>query len=119
MIAVWEKPSRYSEFDKGTDRRQDASRPCRRSIGHELKEKHSMSFEPSWLDPCYDRNTPYPDPELERLADDQIAMIAVTPAWRNLVADVGTQRAREVVKERPARRDPNSLVNWQPSGPVH
>ena len=39
--------------------------------------------------------------------------------WRNLVADVGTQRAREIVKSRLGGRDLNSLVNWQPSGPEH
>ena len=84
-----------------------------------MEEKRSKSSEPSWLDPRNARKTPYSDEELDRLTDDQIAMLADTPAWRNLVADVGMQRAREVVKERLAGRNPNSLVNWQPNGPVH
>lgn len=84
-----------------------------------MEDEASKSSEPSWLDPSNDRTTPYSDAELERLTDDQIALLADTPAWRNLVADVGAQRAREIVKLRLAGRDPNSLVNWQPIGPGH
>jgi hypothetical protein len=84
-----------------------------------MEDEPTKSSEPSWLDPSNDRKTPYSDTELDRLTDDQIAMLADTPAWRNLVADVGTHRAREIVKARLAGRDPNSLVNWQPSGPGH
>ena len=84
-----------------------------------MEHEPSKSSEPSWLDPSNDRKTPYSDAELDRLMDDQIAMLADTPAWRNLVADVGTQRAREIVKLRLAGRDPNSLVNWHPSGSGH
>jgi hypothetical protein len=75
------------------------------------EEEASKCIEPSWLDPSNDRKTPYSDAELDRLAD--------TSAWRYLVADGGTQRAREIVKLRLAGRDPNSLVNWNPSGPEH
>ena len=84
-----------------------------------MEHEPSKSSEPSWLDPRNDRKTPYSNAELDRLTDDQIAMLADTPAWKKLVADVGTQRAREIVKSRLAGRDPNSLVNWQPSGPRH
>ena len=84
-----------------------------------MEDKRSKSSEPDWLDPRNDRTTPYSDAELDRLTDDQIALLADTQAWLNLVADVGMQRAREIVKERLAGRDPNSLINWQPTGPVH
>ena len=84
-----------------------------------MEDEPSKSSEPSWLDPSIDRKTPYSAAELDRLTDDQIAMLADTPAWRSLVAGVGSQRAREIVKLRLAGRDPNSLVNWQPSGPGH
>ena len=84
-----------------------------------MEDEPLKSSEASWLDPGIDRKTPYSTTELDRLTDDQIAMLADTPAWRNLVADVGGQRAREIVKLRLAGRDPNSLVNWQPSGPGH
>jgi hypothetical protein len=84
-----------------------------------MEDERSKSSEPSWLDLRDDRKTPYSDVESARLTDDQIAMLADTPAWRNLVADVGKERARESVKERLTGRDPNSLVNWQPGGPVH
>ncbi len=84
-----------------------------------MKDEPSKSSEPSWLDPTNDRKTPYSDAALDGLTDDQIALLADTPAWRNLVADVGSRRAREVMKLRLAGRDPNSLVNWQPSGLRH
>jgi len=83
-----------------------------------MEDKRSKSSEPDWLDLRNDRTTPYSDAELDRLTDDQIAMLADTPAWLNLVADVGMQRAGEVVKERLAGRDTNTLINWHPSGPV-
>ena len=84
-----------------------------------MEDEPSKSSEPAWLDPSNDRKTPYSDAELDRLTDDQIAILADTPAWRNLVANVGSRRAREIVKLRLAGRDLKSLVNWQPSGPGH
>ena len=84
-----------------------------------MDDEPSKSSEPPWLDSSNDRKTPYSDAELNRLTDDQIAMLADAPAWRDLVADVGSQRAREIVKLRLAGRDPNSLVNWQPGGLCH
>ena len=84
-----------------------------------MKEKTQTSVEPSWLDPRSDRKTPYTDAELDVLADDFIARMADTGAWQNLVAKVGEQQARQVVKERLAAQDANSLINWQPDGPSH
>ena len=84
-----------------------------------MEDEASNSSEPAWLDPHNDSKRPYSDAELDRLTNDQIAMLADTPAWRNLVADVGSQRAREIVKLCLTGRDLNSLVNWQPSGALH
>jgi hypothetical protein len=56
---------------------------------------------------------------LDVLADDFIARMADTQAWQELVADVGEQQAREVVKRRLAAQDANSLINWQPDEPLH
>ena len=81
-------------------------------------KKIETSSEPSWLDPRNDRKTPFTDTELDVLADDFIARMADTQAWRDLVAEVGEQRAREVVKQRLAAQDANSLINWQPDGPL-
>ena len=75
-----------------------------------MEDNPPKSSEPAWLDPSNDRKTPYSDAELNRLTDDQIAMLEDTPAWRKLVADVGSRRAREIAKLRLASRDPNSLV---------
>jgi hypothetical protein len=84
-----------------------------------MKEKKQTSPEPSWLDPRNDRKTPFTDAELDVLADDFIAKMADTQAWQDLVAEVGEQQAREVVRQRLAAQDANSLINWQPDGPLH
>jgi hypothetical protein len=89
-------------------------------LEQDMKEKKMQtSSEPSWLDPRNDRKTPFTDAELDVLADDFIARMADTQAWRDLVAEMGEQRAREVVKQRLAAQDANSLINWQPHGPLH
>ena len=84
-----------------------------------MKVKTPPASEPSWLDPHNDRKTPFTDAELDVLVDDFIARMADTQAWRELVAEVGKQRAKDVVKERLAAQDANSLINWQPGGPSH
>jgi hypothetical protein len=84
-----------------------------------MKEKTQTSSEPSWLNPRNDRKTPFTDAELYVLVDDFIARMADTQAWQDLVAEVGEQQAREVVKQRLAARDANSLINWQPDGPLN
>ena len=45
--------------------------------------------------------------------------MADTQVWLDLVAEVGEQQAREVLKQRLAAQDANSLINWQPDGPLH
>jgi hypothetical protein len=88
-------------------------------LEQDMKEKTHTSSEPSWLDPRNDRKTPFTDAELDVLADDFIARMADTQAWQDLVADVGEQQAREVVKQRLAGQDANSLINWEPDGPLN
>jgi hypothetical protein len=84
-----------------------------------MKDKTQASSEPSWLDPRNDRKTPFTDAELDVLTDDFIARMADTRPWQDLVAELGEQQAREVVKRRLAAQDANSLINWQPDGPLH
>ena len=84
-----------------------------------MEKKRPIRSEPVWLDPRDDRKIPYTDAELDRLTDDQIAMLSDTVAWRDLVAAFGKQRAWETVKQRLAGRDPNSLIKWEPGGPLH
>ena len=43
-----------------------------------MEDEPSTSSAPAWLDPSNDRKTPYSDAELDRLTDDQIAMLADT-----------------------------------------
>jgi hypothetical protein len=84
-----------------------------------MKEKSQASSEPSWLDPCDDRKTPFTDAELDVLADDLIAMMADTRSWQDLLAEIGEKQARHMVKQRLAAQDSNNLINWQPYGPLH
>ena len=76
-------------------------------------------LEPTWLDPRNDRKTPYSEADLEVLADDFIAMNSDTQAWQNRAGKDGEQRARQLLKQRLAGRDPKSLINWKPNGPSH
>ena len=81
-----------------------------------MKSKDKLATDPPWLDPSNDRKTPYSDAELEVLAEDFIARMSDTTAWKQLVGDVGEEKARQVLKERLAAQDPNNLVNWEPDG---
>ena len=84
-----------------------------------MKDKTPTSDQPSWLDPRHDRRTPFTDAELDILADDFIARMADTQAWKELVAEVGEPKARDVLKQRLAAQDANSLINWQLGGSLH
>ena len=84
-----------------------------------MKDKTQARSEPDWLDPANDRKTPFSDAELDVLADDFIARTADTQAWKDLVADLGEPKARDVLKQRLAAQDANSLINWQPGRPSH
>ncbi|MGA7329647.1 MAG: hypothetical protein WBX25_35495 [Rhodomicrobium sp.] len=84
-----------------------------------MRKKKETSSKPSWFDPRNDRKTPFTDAELDALTDDFIAAIADVPAWQALVAELGERQAREVAKKRLAAQDANSLLNWQPEGPLH
>ena len=84
-----------------------------------MKEKKQLDAEPAWLDPRNDRKTPFSDAELNVLADDFIAGMVGTKACMDLVADLGEPKARDVLKQRLAAQDANSLINWQPDGPSH
>jgi hypothetical protein len=88
-------------------------------LEHEMDKKKQISSEPSWLDPRDDRKKPFTEAELDSLVDDFISSMADTDAWQALVAELGERQAREVAKKRLAAQDANSLLNWQPDGPLH
>ena len=83
-----------------------------------MNEKKQLDAKPAWLNPRNDRKAPFSDAELNVLADDFIAGMADTKAWKDLVAEVGQRKAREVLKQRLAAQDANSLTNWKPDGPL-
>lgn len=84
-----------------------------------MDKKKYISSEPSWLDPRNDRKKPFTEAELDSLVDDFISSMADTDTWQALVAELGERQAREVAKKRLAAQDANSLLNWQPGGPLH
>lgn len=84
-----------------------------------VKSKDKSATDPPWLDPSNNRRTPYSDAELAVLAEDFIARVSDTTAWKELFSDVGKEKARQVLKERLAAQDPNNLVNWEPDGLLH
>ncbi len=84
-----------------------------------MSQKTNTPAEPDWLNPANDRKTPYTDAELDRFAMDFIAMNGDVPAWRNLIAKVGEKEAIAVARQRLAARDPRSLLNLTPVGPVN
>jgi hypothetical protein len=84
-----------------------------------MDKKKQISSEPSWLDPRDDRKKPFTEAELDSLVDDFISSMLDTDAWQALVAELGERQAREVAKKRLAAQDANSLLNWQPDGPLH
>ena len=84
-----------------------------------MDKKKQISSEPSWLDPRNDRKKPFTEAELDSLVDDFISSMADTDTWQALVAELGERQAKEVAKKRLAAQDANSLLNWQPGGPLH
>jgi hypothetical protein len=89
------------------------------ALEQEMKARKQPDAEPSLLDARNDRKSPFTDAELDVMTDDFIARMADTQAWQDLVAEVGKEEAREVLKQRLAAQDANSLVNRQPDGPLH
>ena len=83
-----------------------------------MQGKTQASSEPDWLDPANARKTPYTDAELDVFADDFIAGMADTKAWKDLVAEVGELNTRDVLKQRLAAQGASSLINWQPGQPL-
>jgi hypothetical protein len=81
-----------------------------------MTDKSEASPAPDWLDSRSNRKTPYTDAELDIFVEDFSARMSDTTAWKTLVAEVGELKAREVLKQRLAAQDANSLLNWQPAG---
>ena len=81
-----------------------------------MKDKSKANPAPDWLDSRNNRKTPYTDAELDIFTDDFIARMSDTKAWKHLIAEVGEPKARDVLKQRLAAQDGNSLLNWQPGG---
>ena len=82
MIAGPEKSRPYgSDSDRHQDNRADAvCESYAEGTGQDMGNKRPASSKPARLDPCNDRKIPHTDAELDRLLDDQIAMMADTAA---------------------------------------
>ncbi len=63
---------------------------------------------PDWVDPSFDRTTPYTEEELDVLVEDTLEAIRDTASWVNLVERVGDEEARRVLRARLIMRDENA-----------
>jgi len=64
---------------------------------------------PSWMkDDPPDRSTPYTEEELDVLVEGTIKGIDDTAAWKDLVREVGKDKARRVLRSRLIMMDENA-----------
>ena len=64
---------------------------------------------PDWVkDDSPGRSTPYTEEELDLLVEGTLEGIRDTPAWKNLVRQVGEKEARKVLRTRLIMRDENA-----------
>ena len=63
---------------------------------------------PDWVDPTFDRTTPYTEDELDALVDGTLEAIRDTASWASLVDRVGDEEARRVLRTRLIMRDENA-----------
>ena len=72
-------------------------------------ERDPVDWEvPDWIDPSFDRTTPYTEEALDVLVRDTLEAIQDTAAWMNLVERVGEEEARRVLRTRLIMRDKNA-----------
>ena len=84
-----------------------------------MKDKGQFGYEPAWLDPSHDLDSAFSDSELEAQADDLMAGMADTKIHQDLLAALGQQKARAVLKMRLAAQNPNSMLKRQLHETLH
>ena len=63
---------------------------------------------PSWVDGPRTRTTPYTEEELDLLEEGTLEGIQDTPAWLDLVQEVGVEEARRILRSRLIMQDENA-----------
>lgn len=82
-------------------------------------EEPPEDWEPAWMNPANDRKTPYTEEELQQFANDFLESMSDTKAVTDLVSESGTDKAKEIIKERFKKQDTNNLLNITVKGSKH
>jgi hypothetical protein len=82
-------------------------------------DKYPDDWEPPWMNPANDRQTPYTEEELELFAKDFIVRMSDVEKLKHMVEKEGLDRVKEIVKEGFRNQDENSLVNINFEGSIH
>ncbi len=86
------------------------------------KEKEQVrpdDWEPDWINPANDRKTPYTEEELKEFSQGFIDSLSDTEAVKELIKNVGKEKAEKVVKEKIEKEDENNLYNLTPNRTKH
>lgn len=82
-------------------------------------EEHQDDWEPPWLNPANDRQTPYTEEELELVAEGFIASMSDTEKLKSMIENEGIDKVKEIVKDQFRKRDENNLINIMVKGSTH
>ena len=76
-------------------------------------------WEPPWLNPANDRQTPYTEEELELFAEGFIASMSDVEKLKSMIEKEGMNKVKETVKEAFRKQDERNLVNISIKGSIH
>jgi hypothetical protein len=74
-----------------------------------MSKKKETDSEPSWLNPSNDRTTPYSEEELDLFVKGFID--SNKHQWRNLVSEMGENKAKEKIKDGFRKMDERYISN--------
>jgi hypothetical protein len=82
-------------------------------------DEHADDWEPPWMNPGNDRQTPYTEEELELFAEGFIESMSDTEKLKSMIEKDGIDKVKEIVKDGFRKRDEKDLVNITTKGPIH
>ena len=74
-----------------------------------MSKKKETNFEPDWINPSNDRKTPYSEEELDLFVKGFIDNHK--HQWKNLVSEMGENKAKEKVKDGFRKMDERHISN--------
>jgi len=82
------------------------------------KNDNGSDEEPDWINPANDRKTPFTEEEIDTFLEDFILDLD-EQEWLSITAELGEEKARELIKTAFVTMDENNLVNMPPKGSVN